>query len=249
MHSSRTDELLDALNAEWAVGFTRLKEFERLFGERDHVEVLNRIGGAFFADVQQILWDDLLLRITRLTDPPRIMSKENLTVQMIPEFCTSDDLRSRVEDQIAVAKNAAEFARAHRNKRISHRDLAYAVGDSELPSTTLALVQGALDAVYAVLKTVNMALRRMHLPLEDFSGEPRAEAFLCRTDSLVDAVLCVEELFCGSREPKPVWDEDFARAFIRGLGATPTPENVRRIVNLRDAAKWLRASGAELRSR
>lgn len=75
------DGLLDELNAEWARGVARLSEFERLYGQVEHVALLNSVGAEFFADVQGILWDDLLLRIARLTDPPKSSGKDNLTVQ------------------------------------------------------------------------------------------------------------------------------------------------------------------------
>ena len=82
---SANDDLLDALGSEWAGGVGRLNEFERLFGDAEHVELLNLVGGAFFADVQRILWDDQLLRLTRLTDPPRTAGKDNLTVKRLPD--------------------------------------------------------------------------------------------------------------------------------------------------------------------
>ena len=244
MCPSRTAELLDALGGEWAEGVIRLKEFEQLFGNTVRVALLNRVGGPLFADLQRILWDDLLLRITRLTDPPKTAGKDNLTIQRMPELLGSGDLPGKVQEQVDVAVHAAAFARSHRNQRISHRDLVYAIGDSELPSTSLSQIRRALDTVYAVLKIVNMALRNTHLS-EVVSAGPRAEAFMLRADSLVDAVLCVEELLCESQEPKPSWHEDFARDCIRRLGATPSPDSVRRIVNLRSAARWLRADTTE----
>ena len=91
VHVSANDALLDALGSEWAGGVGRLNEFERLFGDAEHVELLNLVGGAFFADVQRILWDDQLLRLTRLTDPPRTAGKDNLTVKRLPDLCEHDE--------------------------------------------------------------------------------------------------------------------------------------------------------------
>ena len=42
------------------------------------------------------------------------------------------------------------------------------------------------------------------------------------------------------RRRAPAWDEDVARDCIRKLGGEPSPENVRRIINLRVTAGWLR---------
>ena len=238
MTAAKLDELLDALGGEWSVGVARLNEFEQLFGNAEHVELLNLVGGAFFAEVQRILWDDLLLCVTRLTDHSQMGSKDNLTVKRLPDLCEHDELRKKVEEQVAVAVQAAEFARSHRNQRISHRDLAYAIGGSELPSTTLGQVRGALDAVYAVLQTMHMELRREHLSQEILDG-PGASVFLARTESLVNGVLCVEEMLADLSEQAAWWDKDVARDCIRRLGGTPSPENVQRIVHVRRVAQWL----------
>lgn len=240
MTTAKLDALLDALGKEWAGGVARLNEFERLFGKAEHIVLLNLVGGEFFADVQQILWDDLLLRVTRLTDPAATGRKDNLTVQRLPDLCERDKFPGNmVQEQVDAAVQAAKFARSHRNLRISHKDLAYAIGGSKLPSTTLGQIRAALDAVHAVLQTVNMGHRRAHLSAEVSVG-PRVEAFLGRTEMLVDAVLCVGELLADLSGQAPAWDDDVARDCIRRLGGVPSPENVRRIVNLRFAAGWLR---------
>lgn len=240
------DELLDALSGEWAEGVTRLDEFEQLFDNVEHVKLLNLVGGSFFADVQRILWDDLLLRIARLTDPKQTGkgkgSNDNLTVRQLPgvgEVCERDDLREKVEEQVKAAIQAAEFARSHRNKRIGHKDRDTMI---ELPSTSLRQIRGALDAVYTVLQTVYMGLRSMHLAVEVVDRRPGVRSFLARTEHLVDAVLCVDELLADLSGRKPVWDEDVAHDCILKLRGTPSEENVRRIVSLRTVAGWLRKS-------
>ena len=152
-------------------------------------------------------------------------------------------MRKKVEEQVAVAVQAAEFARSHRNQRISHKDLAYAIGGSELPSTTLGQVRGALDAVHAVLQTVHMDLRNAHL-LNEVPVYRGVEMFLHRTASLVDAVRCVEELLADLSGQAPPWKVDVASDCIRRLGGIPSPENVRRIIKLRSTAAQLRADAS-----
>ena len=208
MMAVELDDLLNALVHEWADGFDRLNEFEQLFGEAEHVELLNLVGGAFFADVQRVLWDDQLLRVTRLTDPKQTgkgdKAKDNLTVYRLLDFCESHELRKQVEEQVEVAKQAAEFARPHRNKRISHNDLDFAIGGSDLPSTTLRQIREALDAVHAVLQTVSRELRRQYLPKETIDRRPGGVvAFLHRIQVLVDAGFCVEGLLAHLSDQAP----------------------------------------------
>ena len=238
------DELLDALGKEWAAGVERLNEFEHLFGKAEHVELLNFVGGAFFREVQWVLLDDLQLCISRLTDPPKSGKGKNLTVKRLPEFCKCDTLRKEVEAHVVEAcKAAGKSARQHRNERISHTDLAYAIGDSELPSIVLKQIRVSLDAVGAALQTVSRELR--DVDMMDPVPRPGVEVFLSRIARLVDAVLCVEELLADLNGQKPPWDQGVARDCIRRLEGTPSDENVQRIVSLRKAAGWLRKAGIQ----
>ena len=77
----------DGLNKDWSWGLMRLKEFRVLFSRGDDVALLNAItGGGFTYDVQHILWEDLLLRVCRLTDPKKSGGKDNFTVRRLPSF-------------------------------------------------------------------------------------------------------------------------------------------------------------------
>ena len=240
--SRRTlDRLLDALGEEWAYGVVRLTEFEKLFGKDEHIELLKDVGGAFFGDVQQILWDDLLLRITRLTDQADAgKGKDNLTVHRLQKFCERDELLlKKVKEQVEAADHAAKVARLHRDKRIGHKDLNYALAGIQPQPTTLKQIRAALDAVRTVLNTVNAWHRRPSISPQ-VSVDPRVDEFLGRTQCLIDAVLCIEELLADLSGQAPAWDDDVARDCIRRLAGAPSPENVRRIVNLRTTAGWLR---------
>ena len=109
--------------------------------------------------LSQILWNDVLLRVTRLTDARQTSGKDNLTIQRLPDIRELGELaRGKVEEQVDVAVHAADAARRHRNQRISHKDLAYAIGGSELPSSSLGQIRRALDTVHGVLQTVNMGV-------------------------------------------------------------------------------------------
>ena len=88
-------------------GVVRLKEFEQLFGNTVRVDLLNRVGGAFFADVQQIFWDDVLLQMTRLTDPPQTRGKDNLTIQRLPELFEHDKVLRGSADLHAAGRQGA----------------------------------------------------------------------------------------------------------------------------------------------
>lgn len=80
------------LRSEWAWGLMRVNEFRDLFSRAEDVELLNAITGSGFTwDIQHILWDDLLLRVCRLTDPLKSGRKHNLTVRQLPSFCKHNE--------------------------------------------------------------------------------------------------------------------------------------------------------------
>ena len=68
--------VLHGLGNEWAWGWMRTDEFRQLFSSAENVGLLNAIsGGGLIWDVQHIFWDDLMLRLCRLTDPPRLAGR------------------------------------------------------------------------------------------------------------------------------------------------------------------------------
>ena len=130
------------LRNDWAWGLMRTQEFRELFSNAEDVELLNAIsGGGFLWDIQHIFWDDLMLRLTRLTDPSSTAGKGNLTVQRLPDFCTDPELCNEVQRLVDVAVDAAGFARDLRNRRISHRDLTQAIWPNTEPLAPANLSQ------------------------------------------------------------------------------------------------------------
>ena len=225
----------------WAV--MRLQEYRELFGNTEHVALLNAIsGGAFLRDIQHILWDDLMLRVTRLTDPICTAGKSNLTVRRLPEFCKDEEaeFHQEVKERVDLAVRAAEFARDWRNRRISHRDLALAIESDAKPlaSASLRRVEAALGEVHAVLRAISV-----HLLKEDIGNgvvtSPRARAFICYTQQLVEAVKYIDSIIDPGGKV-PITDRGVAGDFLRILGCKPTWEQVRQIIELREAARRFR---------
>lgn len=229
----------------WA--WTRLQEYRELFGNSEHVELLNALtGGAFLRDIQHILWENLMLHVTRLTDPIDSGGKSNLTVQRLCEFCKEfckdeeGEFHEEVSERVKYAVGAAEFARDWRNRRISHRDLALAIESDAKPLAPASLrqVETALDAVHAVLRAISL-----HLLNEDIGKgvvtAPRARAFICYTQQLVGAVKYIDSVIDPGGKVA-ITDRGVAGDFLRKLGCKPTWEQERQIIELREAARRFR---------
>ena len=133
-------------------------EYLALFGTKpERVELLNEAAGPFFRLVQDSLWDEMLLHICRLTDPPKSAGKENLTLRRLPALA-APEIRPCGEVLVDKALCACKFAREWRNRRIAHRDLALALerGATPLAPISRQAVDGALNSIVALLDAIQL---------------------------------------------------------------------------------------------
>ncbi len=155
-------------------------EFVTLFGTKaTRVELLNKAAGGFFRIVQDCLWENVLLHICRLTDPPRSKGKDNLTLQRLPNM-VSPSLRPEVQQLLAVVLTKSDFARDWRNRQISHQDLRLALRE---PATALAfasrrMVKEVLASIAALLNAVEAHYCNATVAYDVVSGPGNAEAML-----------------------------------------------------------------------
>ena len=224
------------LYSEWAWGLIRLNEYRELFSREEDVVLLNALtGGAFTWDIQRIFWDDLLLRVCRLTDPPEMGSNRNLSVGSLTSFVNDEELHLEVSACVKSAKKKARFARPLRNKRISHSDWDRAMKQGKpLTEATLQQVEEALDAVHAVLNAISLKLLNAELA-NTVVTKPRARAFLCYAQQLVGSVKFIDDLIDGESRTE-FRNHDAARSFLRKLGCEPAGR-VGQVIELRKAAR------------
>ncbi len=223
-----------SLYNDWVSCLVRYKEFRELFGDSDRVKLLNAIGSGLFWDVQQLSWSDLMLRLTRLTDPPKSSGKDNLTVTRLPDLCEDPYLRDDVGVLVDKAVDAAKFARDWRNRRISHLDLKLAIDPSAKPLATADLrkVKATIDAVHAVLNAISVRLLDAGIH-NDVVVTPRAHAFAWQ---LADSVQYIDSVIDPSGN-LPVTDLAPATTFLQRLDRRPTWQHQRAVVELREAAR------------
>ena len=221
----------------WSSAVVRLDEYRALYGNPDDVDLLNRFAGHFFGVLQTILWDDLLLCVTRLTDPPRSVGRDNLSIAQLPNYCEDQALRKEVEDGVDRARVEAEFARDWRNRRISHSDLNQVLEADRDPlaEANLKKVSVALDGVHCVLNTISMKLRNTDIA-NLVVGQPGASVLLARMKRLVNSVLFIDSIIDpGGNTSYP--DSYLVKDFLRKFGQPHTSEQRRRIFELQAEAR------------
>jgi len=113
------------LHAEWKILLA-------LFGaSQAQSDFLNKVAGAFFDTVYQTLIRDILLGISRLTDPLSTAGKDNLVLErlaQLPEVVADSTLSSKVTAKLTEVKAEARPIRDYRNKYLAHLDLDASLG-------------------------------------------------------------------------------------------------------------------------
>ena len=133
------------------------REYEELFGRgKSRVDLMNQVAPAFFRMVQDTLWEQTLLHVARLTDPPKSFGRKNLSIQCLAPSMTDSSTRQEIEALTRRALCGSEFCRDWRNRRIAHRDLVLSLGEHAEPlaSATRVKVNAALRAIGDVLNAV-----------------------------------------------------------------------------------------------
>lgn len=229
--------VLHLLKNEWAHAEWTLQEFRDLFSAAERLVVLNRIAGRLMALVQDVLWENLLLRVARLTDPVRTAGHKNLTFQQIPAFFT-DQLEKHRElcEQVQAAVDAAAFARDWRNRRIGHRDLEHSLDRQAKPlkKASLQSVDAALAAIHRILGTI-AGYEHAQLSRQP-SGSNAADGFFYRTLRLVAAVQFIDGII-DAEGTSEATDFDAARAFLEPHRPQPSWKMIEQVVELRTAAR------------
>lgn len=131
-------------------------EYRTLFATNEKtVGLLNDLAPTFFARVQTIFWHELLISVCRLTDPPEMSGKQNLSVLRIPSLITDPGLRAQLEAELSRTIERTQFARDWRNRHLAHLDLGRA-RDPEAHPLQTATRQSVEDALSSLRDPMNL---------------------------------------------------------------------------------------------
>lgn len=115
-------------------------EFKELFGkEQERMDLLNEVASNFFYLVHQVLYENVMLSLCRLTDPPESRSRQlrrkvrNLTFLCLSDLISDPSLRVAAEAAAQQIRQKSEFARDWRDRRLAHIDLMTLRNSHPLP--------------------------------------------------------------------------------------------------------------------
>ena len=128
-----------------------------MVGNPTRVEVLNQAASALFRIILEALWEQTLLHIARLTDRPKSLGKENLTILNLPELVNDHEMKKTLVELVETAESKSKFCRDWRNQHIAHHDLDLAMNKSakELDTASISLVDEVDEALASIAKVLN----------------------------------------------------------------------------------------------
>lgn len=135
------------------------KDFRALFAvSPERIDLLNEAAPDFFGNLQRVLWEDVLLHLCRLTDPPESMGHPNLTITRLPILIPDISLKNKAESLLVAAKKKASFARNWRNRRLAHRELPDFDGKESKPlaDASRQQVEEALASIRDVMNGIEL---------------------------------------------------------------------------------------------
>jgi len=193
--------LYDALYNEVVWLHAKWNQYRILYAESpERVELLNRTAGFLFRMIQNVLWEDVLMHIARLTDPPKSAGKDNLSLRRLPKALDELALSAEVATLVEEAEKAALFARGWRNRRLAHMDLKLALEDraEPLPRVSRHNVEQTLGAMAAILNRIWVHFTHGEIAFGLFIAHDDGESLVYYLESAIDAEDREREKFLGA---------------------------------------------------
>jgi hypothetical protein len=143
------------LHLEW-------QQYRELFGTNEsRIDLMNRTAPRFFTSLERVLWQDVLLTLSRLADPAATGGQQNLTFRQLLLHITNPEMRFRFIEALNMYEAAARFARDWRHRRFAHRELSHA-SDAKTHSlipASRASVERALQAARELMNLLEDELQ------------------------------------------------------------------------------------------
>jgi hypothetical protein len=146
----RPETLYEPIKSEAMLAYAEFQLWDELYATHpDRVAILNATASGFFAMLSPIIADNVMMRLSRLTDAPTTGKHRNLTLEeLVPLLAASQAPNDTIafELKLKMLRAECESMRIQRNKRMAHLDFEMATvdGADPLPGVKVAQVRDAL---------------------------------------------------------------------------------------------------------
>ena len=158
MASRDLERVLNAVNDQVIQLSFRWKIFCQLFDSGpENVELLNKSGSNVFGLFQRLILDDVMISLSRLTDPDKSFGNDNASVRNIvtkAKACLPAATIAEVETLVSELDKHVLNIRKHRNKALAHADLGHALNVSALPAVTYDELEKAMKILQEIVNVV-----------------------------------------------------------------------------------------------
>ena len=135
------------------------KIYRQLYGtSQENIDLLNYSASTVFRVLQRVLYNDILLSLSRLTDPKTSFNKENRSLELLISRIDSskhENLVSSMKVMLKVLRDQCEPFRIQRNKKIAHTDLDTALKVRSIPGVSRKQIGDALSTLSDLMNEYN----------------------------------------------------------------------------------------------
>jgi hypothetical protein len=152
MHMTATlESVFESINRSVIQLSFRWKIFCQLFDSGpENIALLNASGAEVFCLFQHLALDDVIMALSRLTDPAysgRDKSDENANIKYLLQNSANllnQEINSELRDSLARLEGHVVDLRVHRNKALAHADLRHTLQPETLPQVLYDDLEGAM---------------------------------------------------------------------------------------------------------
>ena len=161
-------------------------EYNELYGTKpSRIDLMNQVAPQIFFIIEKTLWNDILLGISRITDPPETYKKRNITFQAITKHIEDAELKNSIEIDIKGIIEKTQFCRDWRNRSIAHFD--YDLNINEQKAEPLApanrnLISEVMKMLQDVINRLNFHYLRKTVVFDHISGYKGAVSLLVNVE-------------------------------------------------------------------
>ena len=161
-------------------------EFVELYGTKEsRFEIMNKTAPFFFSTMQKVLWENLLLGVARITDPPETKGKRNTTLRAVGLHIEDEQFKIEFEKEISEILNESGFCRDWRNRWIAHMDYELSINrDSAVPLKTANRLKfrTVLERIQALYNKISLKYLNSSTPWDMLSSHSGTVSLLYRLE-------------------------------------------------------------------
>jgi len=135
-------------------------QYKKLFMSGElRIELLNKTAPGFFKLLQEMFWDQMVLRLARLTDPHKKGADINLSAYILLKLAEENNwgFIDEIDQFLKEASNMSISIRRRRSKLVVHRDLPTAFSKGAVHAPDLNVKLGQINkALVAIGQALNL---------------------------------------------------------------------------------------------